>query len=173
MRRFNLIVTHLPGPEGKRRAIWTLKQLLPDLSIVDSKPNILLCTVEDPLKAVEVLRSSLPPKTTILRVIPVLDVRSVKVSDVKSSVENLIAKTEGGSFAIRLDGHLEDERGRLMSRRESIEIIASGIDRRVNLRNPDVLVYIKVVKLGRRWVAAIYVGKPSNIISTVKHYVSS
>jgi len=167
-RAFNLIVTHLPGPGSKRRAIWTLKQLIPELTVVHSRPNILLCRVEDPIKAIEVLRSNLPPKTSILRVIPVLDVRSVRVRDVRASVEKLLLKAGEGSFAIRLDGHLEDDNGRLMSRRESIEVIASNIDRRVNLRNPDILVYVKAVKFGRRWVAAIYVGSPSNMLSTVK-----
>lgn len=126
--------------------------------------------MNDPIKAVDILRKNLPPKTTILRVIPILEVRSVKVLDVKEAVEKLLKSMSEGTFAIRLDGYLEDENGDLMKRRDSIELIARDIDRKVNLKNPDVLVYIKTVKLGRRWVSAIYVGNPSNIISTVKMY---
>jgi len=161
---FNLIITHLPGPEAKRRAIWTLKQLLPNFTITYSRPNMLLGRVEDPLKAIEILKVNLPSKTTILRVIPVLEVRSVRVLDVKDVVEKLIAKAGEGSFAIRLDGYLEDENGRLMSRIEAIKLIARDIDRKVDLRNPDILVYIKTVKIYRRWFSAIYVGSPSNIL---------
>ncbi|MFZ8794214.1 MAG: hypothetical protein ACO2O2_10080 [Acidilobaceae archaeon] len=163
---FNLIVTHLPGPEAKRRTIWTLKQLLPGFVIAYSRPNIVLGRVSDPLEAVNTLKVNLPPKTPILRVIPVLEVRGVRVLEVKDAVEKLMAKAGDGSFAIRLDGHLEDEGGRLLSRMEAIEVIARGIDRRVNLRNPDILVYIKTVRIYRRWFSAIYVGHPSNILRT-------
>jgi tRNA(Ser,Leu) C12 N-acetylase TAN1 len=164
---FNLIVTHLPGPEAKRRAIWTLRQLLPGFAVVYSRPNILLGRVNDPLKAVEILKANLPSKTTILRVIPVLEVRSVRVIEVRDAVEKLVANAGEGSFAIRLDGYLEDESGRLMSRMEAIELIARNIDRKVNLKNPDILVYIKTVKVYRRWLSAIYVGRPSNILRTL------
>ena len=163
---FNLVVTHLPGPEAKRRTVWTLKQLIPGFTLVYSRPNILLGRVDDPLKAIEILRANLPPRTTILRVIPVLEVRSVKALEVKDAVEKLVAKAGEGSFAIRLDGYLEDENGRLMSRMEAIRLIARDIDRKVNLKNPDILVYIKTVKIHRMWFSAIYVGHPSNILRT-------
>ncbi len=164
---FNLIVTHLPGSEAKRRTIWVLRQLLPGFTVVYSRPNVILGRVDDPLEAIRILKANLPPRTPILRVIPVLEVRSVRVLEVKDAVDRLIAGAGEGSFAIRLDGYLEDESGRLLSRIEAIELIARGIDRKVNLKNPDILVYIKTVRIYRRWFSAIYVGHPSNILRTL------
>lgn len=165
---FNLIVTHLPGPESKRRAIWILRQALPAFSIAYSRPHIILGIVRDPLEAVEILRSSLTRKSPILRVIPVLRVEAPFTSNVKKAVEEILRTQPEGSFAVRLDGYLRDDSGRLMRRRDAIIAIADNIDREVNLNNPDILVYIKVVKFRGRRLAAVYVGPQDNIISTVK-----
>ena len=170
---FNLIVTHLPGPENKRKALWILRQALPAFSIAYSRPHIILGIVRDPQEAVEILKSSLTRKSPILRVIPVSRVEAAFTSDVKRVVEEILKKQPEGSFAVRLDGYLRDDNGRLMRRRDAIIAIADSIDRKVNLNSPDILVYIKVVKFRGRRLAAIYVGPPDNIISTVKMSDSS
>ncbi|MEM0491322.1 MAG: THUMP domain-containing protein [Acidilobaceae archaeon] len=130
----------------------------------------MLGRVKDPIEAVNIIKSNITPKTTILRIIPVNEVRSVKLADVKSSILNLLSKIGEGSFAIRLEGHLLDDNGKIMRRIDSIVKLADEIDRSVNLKNPDILVYVKIVKFRGRWVSAIYVGSPNNIVSTVKMF---
>ena len=164
---FNLIVTHLPGRPNARTAERQLVWLLPSIRIVYRMPNIILAKTPDPRDTVARLKRSLPAETPILRVIPVDAVVEARVEAVKRVVHRLLSQAPEGSYAIRLDGHLEDEEGRRMHKIDSIRVIADGIERPVNLDNPDILVYIKVVKYrGRR--AAVYVGPPNGILSTVK-----
>lgn len=165
---FNLIVTHLPGWPNARDAERHLEWLLDDVEIVHRAPNILMARVPSPKDAVERLRRSLPASTPILRVIPVDAVAYPRVTDVKKTVHSLMERVPGGSYAIKLDGHLYDEEGELMHKVDSIRLIADGIDRRVDLSNPNVLVYIKIVRYRRSRLAAIYVGSPRGILSTVK-----
>ncbi len=165
---FNLIVTHLPGYPNKRDAIRQLSWLLDDIEIVDSRPNILLAKVPDPDSAVASLRRSLPENTPILRIIPVHAVAYPKVESVRPVVHELLRKQPQGSFAIKLDGHLYDSEGRMMHKVDAITVIADGIDRPVRLKKPDILVYIKVVRYRRSYLAAIYVGKPEGILSASK-----
>ncbi|MEM1927248.1 MAG: THUMP domain-containing protein [Acidilobaceae archaeon] len=167
MHSFNLIVTHLPGPHNKRRSREILEQLL-DVEILESRPSVLICRVPEPLQAVEVLRRNLPPKSPILRVIPVIAVTRPRLDEVKRAVLEAIASQPEGSFAVRVDGRFWSSSGEPLSRLDVVKAIAEDIDRRVDLRNPDVLVYVKIVRFrGRRW-AAVYVGKPDYILSTVK-----
>lgn len=164
---FNLIVTHLPGRPNARTAERQLVWLLPSIRIVFRMPNIILAKTPDPRDTVARLRRSLPRDTPILRVIPVDLVVEARVDTVREAVHRLLAKAPEGTYAIRIDGHLQDTEGRLMHKIDSIKVIAEGIERRVNLDNPDILVYIKTVRYrGRK--AAIYVGPPSGILSTVK-----
>ncbi len=164
MAKFNLIVTHLPGLPNKRDAIRHLTWLLDDVEIVDSRPNILLARVPDPEEAVARLRRSLPRDTPILRVIPVHAITYPRVEHVKRVVDDLLSRAPPGSFAIRIDGHLLDSEGRMMHRTDSAIVLAEGVERPVNLSGPDVLVYIKVVRYRRGYLAAVYVGPPSGIL---------
>lgn len=167
MYTFNLIVTHLPGPHFKRRSREILEQLL-DVVIIESRPHIILCRVPDPLKAIEILRKNLTPRSPILRVIPVIAVTRPRLDDVKRIVLEAISKQPEGSFAIRIDGKLYSSTGEPLSKMDAIKAIAEEIDRRVDLKNPDVIVYIKLTRFrGRRW-AAIYVGRPEYILSTAR-----
>ena len=168
--QFNLIVTHLPGKPAKVKAIRDLKEALGDFVIVDSRPNIIISLVDNALGAVKLLRERLPRDTPILRVIPVSSVTLIIVDYVEKSVRSLVERAEGATFAIRLDGKLYDSEGRVLGWREAIERIASGINKKVNLSNPDILVYIKTVKVKGRSYAAIYEGSPQGIMSTVKEW---
>jgi len=165
---FNLIVTHLPGWPNARDAERQLYWLLDNIEIVYSRPSLILAKVGDPREAVARLRRSLPAHTPILRVIPVDAVTYPRVEEVRRVVHDLLAKTGEGTYAIKLDGHLYSEEGELMHKIDSIKIIAEGVERKVNLSNPDILVYIKVVPFRRGRLAAIYVGPKSGILSTVK-----
>lgn len=166
-RPFNAIVTHLSGAYFRRKAVSALRQILGTFYVVDYSLNVTLGRVRDPIEAAAALRASISKGVPILRFIPVLDVRSVSVDDVKSSVLALMSSQPEGPFGIRLDGHLM-EGSKMLSRRDAIVRLAEGIEREVNLDQPKVLIYIKVVKLWGRWVSAIYVGDPANIVSTVK-----
>ena len=165
---FNLIVTHLPGFPNKRDAIRHLQWLLDDVEIVESRPNILLARVPDPDEAVERLRRSLPSETPILRVIPVHAVTYPRVEKVKTVIDNLLGKAPPGSFAIRIDGHLLDSESRMMHKTDAAVVLAEGVERPVNLSSPDILVYIKIVRYRRSYLAAVYVGPPDRILSVSK-----
>jgi len=164
---FNLIVTHLPGYDEKRQALRQIHWLLDDYEVIDSRPNILLLKVSDPIAAAERLRRSLPAETPILRIIPVIETVYPSVEEVRDTVHRLMEGREG-SFAIKLDGHLYDSEGRMMHKLDAIKVIAEGIENPVNLSSPDTLVYIKIVKYRGRYLAAVYVGKPEGIVSTSK-----
>ncbi len=165
---FNLVVSHLPGRIMAREAEKHLVWLLRDVRIVYRMPNLILARVGDPRDAVTRLRRSLPDSTPILRVVPLDYVTEPVVSKVRRVVHGLLEEAPEGSYAIRLDGHLLDEHGRMMHKIDSIRIIAEGIERPVNLTAPDLLVYIKVVKYRVGYLAGIYVGPPNGILSTVK-----
>ncbi len=165
---FNLIVTHLPGFPNKRDAMRHLQWLLDDIEIVESRPNILLVRVSDPGLAVERLRRSLPRDTPILRVVPVHAVTYPRVDEVKNVVDRLLSRAPPGSFAVRIDGHLLDSERKMMHKTDAAIVIADGIERPVNLSNPDILVYVKVVRYRRSYLAAIYVGPPSGILRVAK-----
>ncbi|MEB2836232.1 MAG: THUMP domain-containing protein [Desulfurococcales archaeon] len=165
VRRFSLIVTHIPGYYERRDALEQLRDILGFVEYVGGYHNVLLLWVPRPLEAVELLRRKLPDWTPILRAIPVLDVVPPRVSAVRESVHRLLSKAPPGSFAVRVDGYLVDEDGRLMHRVDAARYIAEGVERPVNLGSPDVLVYIKVVGRPGRRSAAVYVGPPRGILS--------
>lgn len=165
---FNVIITHLPSPHARWKIASFMRKTAGYFYITEYSSNVVLGKVKDPIAAAEALASNLTPSSPFLRFIPVLEVRSPRLREVKQAVEELLSKQGEGSFAIRLDGHLEDEEGRLMSRRDSIVMLAEGIERKVDLENPDVIVYVKVVRFRGRWVAAIYVGSPKHILSVAK-----
>jgi len=165
---FNLIVTHLPGWPNARDAERQLYWLLRDVEVVYRAPNIILARVPDPRDAVARLRRALPRETPILRVIPVDEVVYPRVDEVREAVHRLLGEAPEGSFAIKLDGHLYGEEGERLHKIDAIRIIAEGLDRPVNLSDPDVLVYIKVVRYRGGYLAAIYVGPPDGILSVVK-----
>lgn len=166
-RWFNLIVTHLPGSPAKREAIMELRRLLNDeVDIVATAPNIIFARVRDPDEAVSRIRSGLGEDTVILRVIPVYRVVDPNIEAVKKAVDDLLLQADPGSFAVRVDGYLRDSDGSLMHRRDAAIKIAEGVDRPVNLSSPDVLVYVKVIRIRGRYSAAVYVGPSSGIVST-------
>ncbi len=169
MAWFNLIVSHVPGWDMKRRALDELRRVLGwDMDVVERQPNLIFLRVPDADRAVEKLRSELPEDTVILRVVPVYRVVDPNLDAVKSVVKDLLLMAPDGSFAVKVDGYIVDGEGRRMSRMDAAARIADGIDRPVNLDNPDVLVYVKVVRVRGRYRAAVYVGAPRGILSIVK-----
>jgi len=135
---------------------------------VATQPNLIFARVRDPDRAVDMIRGSIGRDTVILRVIPVYRVVDPNIEAVKRAVDDLMLQAGDGSFAVRVDGYLRDEEGRLMHRRDAAIRIAEGIERRVDLGNPDILVYVKVVRIRGRYSAAVFVGPPSLVLSTAK-----
>jgi tRNA acetyltransferase TAN1 len=164
---FNLLITHLPGFGMRREALSELYNYIDDLKLVFYEKNKLYIKVRDPKEVVKKLCRDLPSKTVILRAIPVDDVVSPNIDEVINSVRRLINNKEG-KIAVRIDGHLISENGRFLHRQEAASLIGDSVDRDVNLSNPDVLIYVKVTRFKRRYVAAVFVDNPRYIFSSVK-----
>jgi tRNA acetyltransferase TAN1 len=169
---FNLIVTHYPGYDNFVVVREQLRGILDNFRVVDTGQSIILASVNDPYDAVEKIREYGLRDTPILRVIPVdvvTDVYVDRVADASRKKLSEKSKDERESFMIKIDGRLyerkEDEIRRL-HKDEAISIIAEGINRPVNLKNPDWIVYVKTVKLYRvTELASISVCRPENILS--------
>ena len=168
---FNLIVTHYPGYDNFIVVKNQLHEILDDIRVVDSSQSILLALVNDPYKAVDIIRNSGLKDTPILRVIPVDEVVDVYVDRVADVSRKLLMEKsrEGESFRIRLDGKLYEYANgevRRLHRDEAIRIIAKDIDRPVNLTSPDWIIYIKVLKMYRvTELASVTVCRPDQILS--------
>jgi len=170
---FNLIITHLPGYGMRRETLLELHNYLDYFKLVFYDKNKLLGKVKEPKVASLKLCKELPEKTTILRAIPIDDVVPPKISYVIESVKKLLEKRNRGKFAVKVDGYLMNKNGNLIHRPEAASIIGANIDRDVNLKKPDILVYIKVTKFRRMYVAAIFVDDPKYIFSSAKRLCSS
>jgi len=150
---FNLIVTHEPGLDNYRWVRSQLRQLLGnDLIIVDSYQSIILAKVSNPHEAARVLREKLKDSSTpIMRAIPVDYVTDPLIDKVEEIVKELAVKIpKGAKFRITLNGHLYEVREGFLRRLHTLDAIkrlAEYIDRPVDLKNPDYIVFIKVVRL--------------------------
>lgn len=152
----------------RREAIRQLENVIEGFKVIGYWQSIIYGLVDKPLEAVEAARKGLPKNTPVLRIIPIDDIVKPYIDAVKRSVHKLLPRWPEGTVAVRIDGYIMDESGRIMHRGDAAIAIMEGVDRPVNLKNPDVLIYVKVTRLGRGRVAAIYVGPPRGILSVVK-----
>lgn len=171
---FNIIITHLPGYSNFIATKAQLRDILgEDFVIVDSRQSIIFGKVSEPYRAVEMLVNSLPSTTPILKIIPVDDVTDARLESITESVKKLSTKIPvSASFAIRLHGYpykiVEGEYIRL-HRDEAIREIAEHVNRRVDLTDPEWVIYIRITKLyGATELASITVAPPDKIISVQK-----
>ena len=171
---FNIIITHLPGYSNFIATKAQLRDILgDDFIIVDSRQSIIFGRVSEPYKAIDILARSLSSTTPILKIIPVDEVTDARLESIIESVKKLCVKIPvSASFAIRIHGHpyriVEGEYVRL-HRDEAIREIAEYIDRKVNLSNPEWIIYIRITKLyGATELAAITVAPSDKIISVQK-----
>ncbi len=173
--KFNLIVSAYALRE--EAAIEELVQYVGGVYVVWKQRSLILVrtTRMDPYRAIEIVKKEIDPRhTNILRVIPVDRVYSPYLEEVAEFVWKLAKEkiAENETFRITLEGHLLKLTGEgsiIAARtRESIDYIAKNIDRKVDLTNPDKIVYIKVVKVAGKPYSAITICKPSYIISTQK-----
>lgn len=163
--RFNLVVSHLPGMHSRRIVREDMRRVLGEkVSFPVQGQSLTLARYHgDPLEAVNLLREGLPRDTVILKVVPALEVVEPEIDAVKEAVHMLLDGQPEGSYAIRIQGRIT-RRGHPLSPREAIDEIARGIERPVNLSEPDILVLVRVVRLRGVEAAAIYVGPPSGIL---------
>jgi len=165
---FNLIITCEPGREN---IDWVFSQINSCIGtsyvIVRIRSSLILLAVSNPYEVWYNLKKCLYNKDTpIQRVIPVDEIVDPILDRVSRKAQeyalNRIPKD--ATYRVTLHGRLYsiDSNGRLVkiSSMDAIKVIAEGIDRKVNLKNPDWVVYIRVVPY-RRWsyVAAIGVAK--------------
>ncbi|ALL01186.1 hypothetical protein Pyrde_1138 [Pyrodictium delaneyi] len=172
-RLFNLIVAHEPGYYSMRRALREIESILGRARVFDAPRSLLLLKVSDPYDAVRRIAREVTEDSAILRAIPIdLEVPPYVDYVASTAKELLSAKADRSTrFAIRLEGRLYDrETGRLLHKRDAIEIIADGIELPVDLDNPDLLVLVKVVRVHRSLgYAAIMVAPPCAVYSRAHH----
>ena len=158
---FSLIVTHEPSIDNYRWARNQLRQIAgTKLRYVSSYQSVILYDLdEDPHEVAREIREALRNVgTPIIRVIPVDYVTDPYVDDVVEVVkENIAPKIpERTKFRVTLEGHLyrvrEDGYRVRMHTIDAVREIAKYIDRPVDLKNPELIVFVKVVKYmrGRR-----------------------
>jgi len=170
---FSLIVTHEPGIDNYRWARNQLRQIVgTKLRYVSSYQSVILYDLdEDPHEVAREIREALKGVgTPIIRVIPVDYVTDPYINDVVEVVKESIAPKipEGTKFRVTLEGHLyavrEDGSRVRMHTIDAVREIAKYIDRPVDLENPELIVFVKVVKYMRgRRKAGISLLKPEEL----------
>ena len=170
MPLFNLIVSHQPGRAGYLEALRYLRAYLEGFQVFYSRQSIILARVPDPYRAVKVLADRLPPDSPILRVIPVDEVTPSYLEDVVEKVKVLYPRRipRDARFAVRVEGRLYRREGGEVSRLEAHRVIGGVVDRPVDLRNPDYLVLVKVVRVSGGGYAGIMIAPPSSIYSRAR-----
>ncbi|MCS7098557.1 MAG: THUMP domain-containing protein [Candidatus Methanomethyliaceae archaeon] len=146
MKEFNLILTSRRGDEIQCSKEFTIlaKRMNYEIEVKRTKfSGLLICKIEgDPLEFVRKARKIIEEDPWsfrfIQRIIPVQWV--VDFNSLKDLVRR-IEIPEGYSFKV-----VVNKRGSNLSSREIIEVVASAIDRRVDLENPDYIIQIEVIE---------------------------
>ncbi len=167
--RFNLIVTHEPGPYNYRYVLSVLRDVLGDFQVVDSSYSVVLLRVDDPYEAITRFREKGVKPGVIYRVIPVDKVLDPYVEVVAEEAARLAEERipEDKSYRVSLRGRLYWRETRLPAHTmDAVRVIAEKIKRRVSLENPDYVVYVRSIKFyHRRRFAALTVTETRNILS--------
>ncbi len=171
---FSLIVTHEPGIDNYRWVRNQLKQIVGDkLRYVSSYQSVILYDLDgDPHEVARQIREALKGVgTAVIRVIPVDYVTNPYIEEVCEVVREYIAPKipEDSSFRITIEGHLMRSAGEgryvRMHTIDAVKELAKYVDRPVNLENPDLIIYVKVVKYMRwRRKAGISLLKPEELM---------
>jgi len=171
---FNLIAT-----TNRREESWGCTELWMLLrDIEDPKPIVDRSSIYgliaartnlNPMEAIGKLREELGRRPEafrhLIRVMPVETVVPSEIERIKEAVQSLSERVgEGESFRITV----EKRRTPLRSK-EIIEAVAEGINRGVDLENPDWVILIEVI--GK--YTGISVIRPSEILNTVKERVAT
>ncbi|MEM3506606.1 MAG: THUMP domain-containing protein [Candidatus Bathyarchaeia archaeon] len=169
LKDFNLLISTSRGNE--RNACSELWYLLGELGDKDAKvdvtPVLGLVTAKtnlNPLEVINKLRIALKEKPWefkyILKIVPIEMVIPANLEELKkisSSLVERIGKDE--KFRISVE-----KRHTSLSSMDVIKAIAEGIDRKVDLKNPDKIILVEII--GN--LAGISVIKPTYILSIEK-----
>ena len=163
---------HEPGPDNYGWARNQVRQILGgDIVFISAYQSVILYKVPmNPHEAANIIRERLRGTSTpIIRVIPVDYVTNPIIDEVIEAVKKLVPKIGNNeTFRITLEGHLMkvNEDGSLvrMHTIDAIREIAKFVNRKVDLKNPSWVIYIRVVrymKVNRK--ATVSLVKPEEI----------
>jgi len=165
---FNIIIT---CESGRENIDWAFSQINSCIGtsyiVVKIRSSLILLNIPDPYSTWYKLKTCLYGKDTpIHRVIPVDVVVEPIINKIAQEAQKyaLSRIPQNSSFRITLHGkvYVINEKGRLIKipSIEAIRTIAEGINRKVDLENPEWVVYIRSVPI-RRWnvLTAISVAK--------------
>ncbi|MDK6029318.1 hypothetical protein QPL79_08080 [Ignisphaera sp. 4213-co] len=165
---FNVIITLDPNRENINWAFSQINSCIGTSYIIAKvRSSLILLSVSEPYRFWFEVKKCLQGKDTpIHRVIPVDEVVDPIITKVIEKARNyaLARIPVNASYRITLHGKIYaiDERGKLVKMHtiDAVKAIAEGIDRKVDLENPEWVVYIRTVPL-KRWhiVATISVAK--------------
>jgi len=174
IKDFNLFVTTERGFEGTASSdLWiALREIGDEKPVVDrglTRGSIVAKTSFDPVEAVNRLRGELSRHPMgfrwIYRIIPIERTVSTGIQNIVETATELSSRVrEEDSYRITV----EKRRTNLRSR-EVIEAVAAGIDRRVDLENPDWVILIEI--FGK--ITGISVVNPKSILNIQKELAES
>jgi len=166
---FNLIVSCARRLENEACSeIWFLLGEIgdedPKVETTEISGLIVAKTSLDPFQAVQKLREMLRRSPAefryTLKVVPIETVVPTRLKDIEEAATQLSAKIgENETFRVTVE-----KRHTELSTKKIIEAAAKHIDREVNLKNPDRIVLIEVM----RGATGISVIKPDDILSIAK-----
>ena len=139
--------------------------------VLKKQPSLLIIKYNgDPFEAVRKLKELVDPRyTTLLKAIPYDVSVPADIEEVIKAVDRFSKKIgEGETYRITLRGPLyefKDDKWRELDREEAIRRIAEVIDRKVNLDQPDWVVYVRSLPLRGIQQAGISVHKPEWLFS--------
>ena len=173
---FNMIITYEPGRENTE---WVFQQLNSCIGstyvVVKVRPSLILLKVSNPYETWLRIKECLYGRdTAIHRVIPVDEVVDPLVDKIAKKVREYVERRvpKEATFRITLHGKLYkvDERGRLVREHslDAIRAIAQGIDRKVDLENPQWTVYIRTVPVHKWFIVATLSVAKSHVFKNIR-----
>ena len=166
---FNLLASTSRGYENDACSeFWFLLGEIGDSQSVIEKSSvsglIVAKTALDPFRVIKDLRKMMNERPYefryTLKVVPIEVVVHTKLEEIKkASLELAAGISENETFRVTVE-----KRHTKLPTREIIETVASGIDRKVSLENPDKIVLVEV--LGG--LTGVSVVKPDDILSITK-----
>ena len=167
---FNLLATTARGNERAmiNEILYLLKEELNDTEAQASKTKIrgliVAKTNLDPLEAIEKLRGILAERPYelryALRIVPIQTVVASDLAEIKSATDKFATKIgENQSFRVTIEKRFTE-----LHSKDLIEAAAGDIKRKVDLKNPDLILQIEV--LGG--LTGISLLKPTDILAVVK-----
>jgi len=166
---FNLLISTSRGNESNACSeAWFLLGKIGDKESLAEKTNVVglvvAKTILDPFKAIEDLRKTLRERPEefryILRVIPIELVVRSDLGEIQKAIAKLSSKIRNEeTFRVTVE-----KRHTQLSQNSIIEVAAAGVERKVDLENPDKIILIEI--LGP--LAGVSVIRPLDILSVVK-----